>query len=260
MRDILQKIAIDKRLEIELLKAELPQEKLERMVTPLTGQPFHKALTTGNDVHIIAELKRGSPSKGIIAPDFNPVVLAQNYRDGGASALSVLTEQKYFFGRPEYIKLVKDVTHLPVLCKDFIIDKYQIYHARYMQADAILLIVRLLPPDTIKKFIDIATSIGMSCLVETHNADEVTTAVDCGAEIIGVNNRDLNDFSVSLETCEKLSLLIPDTIVKVAESGIFSHEDITRLQQSGYNCFLIGEALMTAEKPVALLQSLRGIL
>lgn len=258
MSSILHKIVADKRADVEELKAGLPLQDLRKRVDPQTHLDFEAALRNTASVNIIAEIKRGSPSKGMLTADFNPAIIAEQYRDGGAAALSVLTEEKYFFGRYEFLALAKRRSGLPVLCKDFIFDEYQVYYAKYVQADAILLIARLLPPDTLREFLALAESIGLACLVESHNEREVELAVNAGARIIGVNNRNLDDFSVSLETSERLAPLIPSHVVKVAESGIFTRDDITRLQSAGYNSFLIGEALITAGDPIELLHSLRG--
>ncbi len=258
MADILRKIVADKRVEIEALKVDRPLETFRDSLVADAGRDFRAAIARPDRVDIIAEIKRGSPSRGILSEDFNPMILAQRYRDGGAAALSVLTEQKYFFGRHEFLELAGKQAELPVLCKDFIFDPYQIYYARLMKADAVLLIVRLLPPDSLREFIEIARTIGLAALVETHNREEVQIAIDCGAEIIGVNNRDLADFTVRLETCEQLAAIIPENVVKVAESGIFTREHIERLGQSGFSSFLIGEALVRADDPVALLKELRG--
>jgi len=257
VKDILQQIVADKRPEVEALKLNTPLETIEREIPAIERLDFRAVIDTG-DVGIIAEIKRGSPSRGILSADFNPMVLAGRYADGGAVALSVLTEQNYFFGHYEFMELAKRRSGLPILCKDFVFDTYQIYYARYRHADAILLIVRLLSPPTLREFIGVARSIGLDCLVETHNREEVQIALDCGADIIGVNNRDLVDFTVNLETAEELAGLIPNSISKVAESGIHTPADIERLRKSGYLTFLIGEALVTSSDPVTLLKSLRG--
>ncbi len=258
MRDVLHKIAANKRVEVEELKIEHPLRDLFKQTERPSNHAFKHALNNADETSIIAEIKRGSPSKGIFREDFNPAQLAQSYARGGASALSVITDTKYFYGKFEYVRLAKEESALPVLCKDFVIDPYQIHYARFKQADAVLLIVRLLSPADLQAYLELAREADMDCLVEVHNAEEVNIAVDCGAEIIGVNNRDLSDFTVRLETCEELSPLIPTSVIKVAESGIFGREHIDRLQASGYSCFLIGEALVTSEDPVTLIRSLRG--
>ena len=255
--NILQEIAAAKRLEIERLKAELPLQSLQRQLPDHPAGVFRRALAGGTETKIIAELKKGSPSKGIMVENFDLAALAARYRVGGAAALSVLTERNYFFGRAEYLKEAAEASSLPVLCKDFIIEPYQLYYARYSGADAVLLIVRLHRASMLTELINTASDLGLDCLVETHEGDEVKMAVDCGADIIGVNNRNLDDFSVSLKTSERLASLIPDSVIRVSESGIGTPDDIVRLRDSGYTRFLVGEALMTADDPVRLLQSLR---
>ena len=256
--DILLKIAANKRAEVEKLKSEKPLARIREDFPGSSRFNFKEALTEDPEIHIIAELKRGSPSKGIMASDFDPVKLARQYREGGAVALSVLTEEKYFYGRYEHVEMVKHEAELPVLCKDFILDPYQIYYARYVNADAVLFIVKLLQSGTLSEFISLAHELGLDCLVEVHSKEELQTALDSGADIIGVNNRNLRDFSVNLETSEALASLIPDNVVKIAESGIFTFADVTRLQAAGYTNFLVGEALVTSDDPVSLLKSLRG--
>jgi indole-3-glycerol phosphate synthase len=257
--NILEQIAADKRVEVEKLKETHPLEKLQGNFPDEKRFDFKQALTDDSSIHIIAELKRGSPSRGVLASDFNPGILAEQYQAGGAVALSVLTEEKYFYGRYEYIQQVKKATSLPVLAKDFIIDPYQIHWARYINADAVLLIVRLLPPKVLAEFLELARRLRLDCLVEVHSKEELQTALDCGADIIGVNNRDLRDFTVKLEISEALAPLIPNDVVKVAESGIFTYADVARLKAAGYTNFLVGEALVTADDPVKLLRSLQGV-
>ncbi len=257
MSDILHIIAANKRIEVEDLKLEMPQGRLERDLPPTSKGAFRSALT-GDGVRIIAELKKGSPSRGIIAPDFDVAQLAGKYRDGGAAALSVLTDRRYFYGRWENIGLAAQAADLPILCKEFIVDPYQIYYARYMGAQAVLLIVRLHSPRSLADLLGVCADLDLDGLVETHNRAEVEIALEAGAEIIGVNNRDLGDFTVRLETAEKLGEIIPAGVTRVAESGILTRADVERLQRSGYNCFLIGEALVRAEDPAVLIGELRG--
>ena len=258
MRDILQEIAANKRLEIEALKKKLPITKLEQEIGSIQANKFRQALEDPSCNHIIAEMKKGSPSRGLIAPDFDPITLADNYKRGGAAALSILTESKYFYGKYEYIAPAAESTGLPVLCKDFIIDPYQLYHAVYIGASAVLLIVRLHSIQSLRELLSVAEQLGLDCLVETHNEEEVAIAFESGAAILGVNNRNLSDFSVDLAVSERLASLIPEGIIKVSESGIFEAADIVRLKQSGYTRFLIGEALVRADNPVRLLQTLRS--
>lgn len=256
MMNILDKIAFNKKIEVEELKINLPLKSFADQLECDGSYSFYKALGNKDQNNIIAEIKKGSPSKGIIADDFNFETIAGNYREGGAAAVSVLTEKKYFYGSYEFLNPVKEIAGCPVLCKDFIIDPYQIYYAGYMGADAILLIARLLSDDNLKSFLEIAHEIGLSCLVETHSEDEIKRSLACGAEIVGVNNRDLSSFETDLNLSVKLAEFIPDNIIKVAESGINSAKDIKLLKAAGYNCFLIGESLMKDENPQKLLQDL----
>jgi indole-3-glycerol phosphate synthase len=259
MRNILREIADSRRSEIELLKIDHPLDSIKRELGTPGEHLFKQALQPDSGPNIIAELKKGSPSKGIIKRDFNPMKLAQEYSGGGAAALSVLTEPAYFFGKHEFLAVAREHSGLPVLCKDFLIDRYQIYYARYRQADAVLLIVSLHTAKSLSDFISIAHGLGMDCLVEVHDEAELEIAIEASADIIGVNNRNLEDFSVTLETSERLAPLIPEGIIRVAESGIRSADDIGRLQQAGFNCFLIGESLVRSDDPAALIRSLRGV-
>ncbi|MDF1545888.1 MAG: indole-3-glycerol phosphate synthase TrpC [bacterium] len=253
--DILQRIAKDKRLEIEQLKQARPIDSL----TPPISQsiPFKEAIGRPNKVNIIAEIKKGSPSKGVFAEDFDPAEIARKYAEGGAAALSVLTESKYFFGDYSYIETAKSVAGLPVLCKDFVVDEYQLHHAVHIGADAVLLIVALHTREQLGRRLCLAKQLGLDALVEIHNESELDIALTAEAEIIGVNNRDLTTFEVSLETAIGLADSIPKGIVRVAESGIFDETDIQKLQEVDYNCFLIGEALMRADDPAGALRRLQ---
>jgi len=257
--DLLQRIVADKRAEVEALKVAHPLESFRDSLDPGSVWDFRAAVSAAGRTNIIAEIKRGSPAKGMLSRVFNPVVLAAQYQQGGAAALSVLTERRHFFGHYEFVRLAGKRAGLPVLCKDFIFDQYQIYHARWIGADAILLIARLLAPDQLAEFISRARAVGLAALVEVHNRAEVRAALDSGAELLGVNSRDLSDFTVRLETAEELAPLIPAAVIKIAESGIRAREDVRRLERAGYRAFLIGEALVTSSNPAALLQELRGV-
>lgn len=258
MSDILQEIAANKRIEIEALKSQLPITTLEREIGSKRKHTFRRALEDTSAIQIIAEMKKGSPSRGLIAPDFDPITLAAQYHRGGAAALSILTESKYFYGRYEYIAPAAKSTGLPVLCKDFVVDPYQLFHAAYIGAAAVLIIIRLHSVPALRELVNLAEQLGLDCLVETHSEDEVAIALEIGATIIGVNNRNLSDFSIDLAVSERLASLIPDGIIKVSESGIFEAADIVRLRQFGYTRFLIGEALVRADDPSRLLQTLRS--
>ena len=258
MRNILQEIAANKRLEVEALKKQLPITQLEQESGCQPGHVFRQALEDPSSIQIIAEMKKGSPSRGLIAPDFDPITLADKYHQGGAVALSIVTESKYFYGRYEFVAPAAKSTGLPVLCKDFVVDPYQLYHAVHIGAAAVLLIVQLHSIGALREFLSLAEQLGLDCLVETHNEEEVAIALEAGAKIIGVNNRNLSDFSVDLAVSERLAKLIPANIITVSESGIFQADDIIRLRQAGYTRFLIGEALVRADDPVRLLQTLRS--
>ncbi len=259
MNNILAEIGAHKKKEVEHLKETLLLHKIHKQLSDSDIIDFNASLSDKMKVNIIAEIKKASPSKGILIEDFDPAELAAIYKEGGAAALSVLTDQKYFHGSPEYISLAKQNSQLPILYKDFIVDPFQIFYARLMKADAVLLIVKLLDIEKLKRMIRQAAELKMAALVEVHNELEAAIAMDAGAEIIGVNNRNLDDFSVSLEISEKLSLLIPKNVIKLAESGISNSTDIKRLKIAGYNNFLIGEALAKSENPVQLLRDLRSI-
>lgn len=253
---ILDEIVARKRVEIEDLKLAEPIDKLVENFSDKEINYFKNQISDKSKINIIAEIKKGSPSKGIIKENFNPVKIARQYKEGQAAALSVLTESNFFFGQYGYLEVAKKETGLPVLCKDFIIDPYQIYYARFRSADAVLLIVRLLNRKQLIYFQEIAKEINLDCLIEVHNQEELEIALESEAKIIGVNNRNLADFSVSLETSVQLAEMIPEDIVKVSESGIFTKEHITQLGKSGYNAFLIGESLMKSENPAEMIKSL----
>jgi len=259
VNDILAEIAAHKKKEVEHIKETLLLHKIHKQLSDSDIIDFKAALSDRNKINVIAEIKKASPSKGIMKNDFDPFALAVKYKEGGAAALSVLTDEKYFHGSAEYLNLAKQASGLPVLCKDFIIDAFQIFYARLMKADAVLLIVKLLDKEKLTSLLKQASELKMDALVEIHDEAEAAIALDAGAGIIGVNNRNLGDFSVSLEVSEKMSSLIPKDVIKVAESGIFNPQDIKRLKIAGYNNFLIGEALMTSENPAQLLKELRSV-
>lgn len=227
------------------------KEKAE-LLSSDTGFPFEKALKS-DDMSFICEVKKASPSKGIISEDFNPVEIAKEYEDAGASAISVLTEPYYFMGEDSYIKnIVKNVS-IPVLRKDFVVDSYMIYEAKILGASAVLLICAILDEITLEKYIKIAKSLGLSPLVEAHSVEEIEMAVRSGANIIGVNNRDLKTFTVDITNSIVLRPLVPQNILFVSESGIKNREDIMVLRDNNVDGVLIGETLMTSsDKAVTL--------
>jgi len=211
---------------------------------------FKMGISRPGQINLIAEIKKASPSKGIIREDFNAEMLAQIYQDCGAAAISVLTEEDYFLGKPAYLKQVSEKFNTPTLMKDFIIDEGQIYEGRYCGASAVLLIVAALTDDQIKHLLAVGHRLDVDCLVEVHGADELDRALDCGAEIIGINNRNLHTFEVDIATSENLIPRIPKGKVIVAESGIKTHAEVVRLKAAGAHAVLIGETFLR-EKDVA---------
>ena len=205
---------------------------------------FGKALSSGQDIRLIAEVKKASPSKGVIREDFDPVDIARTYARSGASCLSVLTEQKFFQGKLEYLNEIRKAVELPLLRKDFIIDEYQIYEARVAGADAILLIAACLEKQQIEDFIGTAAQIGLDALVESHTYKDLDRSLLAGAAIVGINNRDLQSFSVDIRTTLDLLKDIPEDRTVVSESGIKTRDDVVRLERAGVDAILVGESLM----------------
>lgn len=238
---ILDTIVARKHEEIAILKREGVRPP-GRAVDPPRG--FYKALVDFPGVAIIAEAKKASPSKGVIQPDFDPVSIAQRYKAGGAHAISVLTDVDFFQGSIDYIPLVRDAVDLPVLRKEFIIDPLQIQQASLYGADAVLLIAAILDVAQMHDFRQMAEELGMDVLVEVHNEAELESALDAGSRLIGINNRNLNDFTVDLNTTFRLQRLIPGDIPVVSESGISTKDDMARLREAGVAAALIGESLM----------------
>ncbi len=221
-------------------------ELLESMAARAMSAPapldFFAALD-GPDLRIIAEVKKASPSKGVIRADFDPLAMALDYENNGAAAVSVLTEEKFFLGKLDYIRLIKEHVKIPVLRKDFILDELEVYESRAMGADAILLIVAILEQQRLVDLIALAEDLSMTPLVEVHERDELDAAVRAGARLIGINNRNLKTFKTDIKTTGALAPLVPEGHVIISESGINTAEDIRQLRASGVNAFLIGEAL-----------------
>ncbi len=244
----------------EQLARDQKQRSLEVLINKISGLelplPFKEALAESQEFSIIAEIKRASPVKGELSPGFDPLKLAWAYRRGGARAISVITEEHHFKGSRAYIKPVKQLTGLPVLCKDFIIDQYQVYEARANGADALLLIAAILDKYLLSSLLDLTRSLEMEALVEIHDRQELETALEAGAGMVGINNRDLKSFRVDLATTLELAGLVPDDVLVVGESGITSREDILRMHEAGVNAALVGEALIRAGNPEAKLKSL----
>ena len=222
-----------------------------------TGFPFEAALRK-KGISYICEVKKASPSKGIIAEDFPYLTIAKEYEQAGAAAISVLTEPEYFLGSDQYLKEIAQSVSIPILRKDFTVDEYQIYEAKTLGASAVLLICSLLDYKTLNYFLEICGSLGLSALVEAHTTEEVGMAVKAGARIIGVNNRNLKTFDVDVSNCKKLRSLVPDNILFVAESGVKTHGDIDSLRKTGADAVLIGETLMKSADKKTALEMLNG--
>ncbi len=260
MTNILEDIAAHTRKRVEKAKKIVSlQEMMQRAraMDPNTGFPFEEALRQPG-ISFICECKKASPSKGIIALDFPYLKIAYDYEKAGAAAISVLTEPKWFKGNNEYLRQIAESVKVPCLRKDFTIDPYMIYEAKVLGAKIVLLICALLDESTLREYIDIAHSLGLSALVEAHDADEIKKAIRAGARIIGVNNRNLKDFTVDIHNSINLRKDVPDDIMFIAESGIASHKDIVELEKGHVNGVLIGETLMRAEDKKAMLDELRS--
>ena len=220
-------------------------------------RPFAAALRDKTPA-VIAEIKKASPSKGLLQPDFHPAFIAAAYEEGGAACLSVLTDHQFFQGSLHDLEAARAAVTIPVLRKDFTIDRLQIFESAAHGADAILLIAAILDVYELTAFRELASSLSLASLVEVHNEQELAKAIDSGAEIIGVNNRNLDTFEVRLDTSLRLSNHIPEDVTRVSESGIFTAADIHRLRDAGYHAFLIGESLMKSQSPTAALKALIG--
>ena len=246
---ILDQIVRAKAQELERRKREAPLEALEERIGGLPVPLNLSGALMGDGVRLIAEIKRASPSKGLLAVDVDAVALAKTYAANGAAAISVLTEVDHFQGALDDLTAVKEATktqRTPVLRKDFIFDPYQVYESRAGGADAILLIVAILSPDDLKALLQLSMRFYLQCLVEVHNEKELGTALEAGADIIGINNRDLRTFYTTLEVTDRLAPLVPPGKIIVSESGINTREDAQGLKRLGVHGVLVGEALMTA--------------
>jgi len=242
---ILDTIVAHKQEEIKIQKSQLPLSELRQTLRDISPtRDFKAAISRPGKINLIAEVKKASPSKGIIREDFDPIAIAQIYQSSGASAISVLTDERFFQGSLAYLTAIRETTSIPLLRKDFIIDEYQIYQARAAGADAILLIAAILEIETMQTFLNIAHSLHLDCLVEVHTESELRKVLDTDAQIIGINNRDLRTFQTNIDTTIQLRKLIPQDKVVVSESGIHSRQDVKMLQECGVNAILVGEALM----------------
>ena len=255
---ILQNIVEEKRKAVARAKAALPLEELKARVRKKETRAFAEAIRAGEPLGLIAEIKQKSPSKGVLRERFDPIAIAQDYQAAGAHALSVLTDEPYFGGRLEYIREVKQFCELPVLRKDFIIDPYQVYESVAADADAILLIVAILEQDELFELHHLALSLGLEVLVEVHSEAELTKALGIHATLIGINHRDLHTFQMNMQLAGQLAKHIPDTVTCIAESGIATPADITRMRRAGVHGILVGEAFMIQEDIQRAVKKLMG--
>jgi indole-3-glycerol phosphate synthase len=257
---ILDEIVAYKRnelVETKRVTSLADQKRRAADVGPARG--FEAALSKGNAIRLIAEVKKASPSKGVIREDFDPVRIAATYQEAGATCLSVLTEKKYFQGSLEYLGAIRRAVGLPLLRKDFIVDEYQVFEARAAGADAILLIAACLDRRQLEDYLGIAGNLGLDVLVESHTMKELDNTLHAGARIVGINNRDLTRFTVSLQTTFDLLRDIPDDRIVVSESGIQSRDDVVRLEKAGVDAVLVGESLMREKDMGKKVKELLGI-
>ena len=242
---VLREICGKKTLHVEQQKTKTSLDELKSIIAEAPSpRGFINAIKNHKQTAIIAEVKKASPSKGIIRKDFDPSAIAKSYEKAGAACLSVLTDAPYFQGSDEYFKQVRGAVKLPLLRKDFMVDPYQIYESRAMDADCILIIMAALTDEMAKTLYDLATQLGMDALVEVHDREELERALDLNPQMVGINNRNLKTLEVDVQTSHDFADLMPDNVVKIAESGIDSPQTIQTLEKSGYDGFLIGESLM----------------
>jgi len=254
---ILTRIVEAKRKRLEVAKMRVPEPIVKRMAETAKAVPsFRAALETPQPVRIIAEVKKASPSKGVLKSDLDPATQAASYASAGASAISVVTEEDFFQGDLGWIRTINEASKLPVLRKDFVYEPFQVYETRASGASAILLIVAMLQPAELKDLVTLATKMKLDALVEVHDETELAEALEAGALLIGVNNRDLKTFNVDIQTSVRLAKLIPDDRLLIVESGIHNKADVDLLLASGADAFLIGEHFLTASDPAAAIRGL----
>ena len=242
---MLEEILKHKRVEVEARKNEVSLANLKsKLVNALPLRSFKEAISKPNNINLIAEIKRASPSQGLIRKDFNQVEIAKIYQEAGAAAISILTDEKFFQGKLNFLPEVKKVVALPLLRKDFIIDEYQIYESRAYGADALLLIASTLSEAQMNEFLSLSHDLGMDCLVEVHEGEELEKVLEAPAEIIGINNRNLSTLQVDLSTTQRLRKLIPADKIVISESGIRNREDVLQLANGKINAILVGESLL----------------
>jgi len=255
---ILDEIHEHKLIEVAERKKRLPVAELKRRLPDAPPVRDLAAALAAEGIGLIAEVKKASPSAGIIREDFDPVAIARAYADAGAAAMSILTDEKYFQGSLFFLEAIRAEVGIPLLRKDFIIDPYQVVEARVAGADAILLIVHLLDDATLKSLLDQAHGLGMTCLVESHSKEELDRAVASGARVLGINNRDLQTFKVDIETAITLAPSVPNDRIVVGESGIKTADDVRRLSEAGVSAILVGESLMRSDDIPAKIRELMG--
>ena len=250
MNNLLAQICKKKKIELKLSKKRCSFSSLEKLIQEKKNRGFKKLLINSqikNRNNLIGEIKKASPSAGIIIEDYFPENIALNYEQSGVGAISILTETSFFKGHLDHISMINKKTNLPIIRKDFIIDPYQILESKVYKADAILLIMTILNDDKIKKFINIANDYGLDCLIETHNAEELKRAINIGYPLIGINNRNLNDLTIDINNTFNLIKNIPDNFTIVAESGIKSRIEINKYNDVGIFNFLIGESILKSK-------------
>lgn len=258
-RDTLKEIVQKKKEKILLAKQGLSEEELKAKIQGLSPtRPFLAAINKPRTISLIAEIKKASPSRGVIRQDFSPAEVARIYQDAGVQAISVLTEEDFFLGNVAYLSAVKNAVSIPILRKDFILESYQVYESRFFGADAILLIAELLTKDSLAELAAIASELGMACLVEVHTEKELRKVLNLKVPLIGINNRDLHTLEVDFKTTERLFPLIPKDKTVVVESGIKSHQDILFLKILGVSAVLVGEAFMEAENMKLKIEEVMG--
>ena len=255
---ILDEIVGSKRVEVAARIARRPAQDVAAAAERRPSPPDFRAALSGSALSVIAEIKGASPSAGTIRERYDPVAMAAAYEEGGAAALSVLTDERYFHGSWDALRAVARASRLPVLCKEFIVDPYQIDEAREAGAAAVLLIAGMLSPEVLSRYLDHAHQRGLHALVEAHTTDDVGAALRAGADCIGINNRDLRTLRVDLETTARLRPLIPDGIVVVSESGFERRDQVAWVEQLGVDAILVGTALMASDDPAGALRRLRG--
>jgi len=258
MTSIFEQIFDAKRSDVAQLKMAIPIDELKKMVQDSPACRDFKGALTSRECAVIAEVKFRSPSKGQLRSGLDPAIIAESYESNGAAAISVLTDQTFFGGEKFYLKIIRRVVSLPLLRKDFILDPWQIYESRMLGADAILLIVAMLEERQLREYLALAGMLGLAVLVEVHDREELECALAAGAEIIGINNRDLKTFVTDLNTSLELIASIPRDRIVVSESGIRSRDDIRRMIAAGISAFLIGETLMTTPDIGQKLRELQG--